>query len=637
MPRALRLKLDPIPGAKPDDGGLIEGLRLSLSDLGKGASKAKLEGAPAKITFRLAVRDKVREGADPTREDLGALTGRIELRGAALSPVFVISDEKALSSAFEDLELTPAPAPGVAPGSPAAARRPKPRTIRLQFQDFSFEGSEVLTDSRLLVPSRLLAGAHFMELEGLLEVAGSTEAEFATNDVLDGRITLDSPPPIPTFDVLLLDDRSEPLAGVALRFEANGESAVVTTDATGFARKLADQSGQGSVFIDDLSALRARLQPEWDKADRGQGVEEPIIDDETTVFALRGEESPEALLDTETPRVIRVYPYVFLARLKGMFFDLNKSFLLPSALPGLKQARSIYDDNNPGKLLIVGHTDTSGQAANNDTLSLERARSVAAYLADDDATWEKQFDASRPEGRRWGKPEDELMIKAVTSFDTSRQGGETPIAFFHRTRGLPAGASLTKDERRQLIVEYMAQDGANVKEQGLDIEVITHGAGENFPVDATGEELDGAPADGKQEQLDRRVELFFFDKELGIQPKVADGSNSKPKSLEYPEWRRRATELREIGPEGGLGDRLISVILLSNSGNQPLANRTVTLRIEGEAPFTGATDANGVFEKTGLPPGDHQITVDGITSFVAATPTDVLQRPHVVVGHKLLG
>ena len=37
--------------------------------------------------------------------------------------------------------------------------------------------------------------------------------------------------------------------------------------------------------------------------------------------------------------------------------------------------------------------------------------------------------------------------------------------------------------------------------------------------------------------------MFFFDGELGIQP-APPGKNSKPKSAEYPEWRRRATDTR---------------------------------------------------------------------------------------------
>ena len=38
--------------------------------------------------------------------------------------------------------------------------------------------------------------------------------------------------------------------------------------------------------------------------------------------------------------------------------------------------------------------------------------------------------------------------------------------------------------------------------------------------------------------------------------------------------------------------------------NLPLAKRNVTLTIEGEPPFEGQTDANGLFEKAGVPAGD---------------------------------
>jgi hypothetical protein len=44
-----------------------------------------------------------------------------------------------------------------------------------------------------------------------------------------------------------------------------------------------------------------------------------------------------------------------------------------------------------------------------------------------------------------------------------------------------------------------------------------------------------------------------------------------------------------------------------------------------------------LFERSGVPAGDHALTIDGITTFIAATPTDVVQRPHIVAGHQLLG
>jgi len=643
MPRSLRLKLDPIPNLDPQGPREVEGVRLQFADLGRGSSLVSpARAADAKITFRVALRKMARETSEPERQELGSLTGQIELRGDDLSPVFVIAPEAAataLTLTFDDAaaQQAPPPAEGVDPGSSAAARRPKPRALTLELDSGSFDGTNELPESRLLIPSEALAGFHFLELEAELEIEGSPEGTFALNDVLDGRITPNSPPPLPTFDVLLVDDVAQPLDGVALRFEVNGKESVVTTDATGFARLVADEDGEGNVRIDDLSALRARMKPEWDKADRDKGhVIEPI-DEHTTVFAIRGDESPRATLDTETPHVIRVQPYVFLARLKGMFFDTNKTFLLPSALRGLKDLRSIYDANSPGKLLVVGHTDTSGSAANNDTLALDRARSVAAFLADETPFWEQQYGSGTAEARRWGRHEDEQMIEALPDFQTGRQPPtEKALSFFQRTRGFPAAASLGQSERKQLITEYMALDGADVKDQALDIQTVSHGAGENFPLDATGEQLDAQPADEQHEQLDRRVELFFFDKDLGVQPVVADGSTSKPKSLQYPEWRRRAATLQELEPAGGARDRVISVVLLSNSGNVPLVNRTVTLNVTGDPPFSGSTDANGVFEKLGVPPGDHLLTVDGISCFVSATPASIVQRPHVIAGHVLI-
>lgn len=641
MSRAIRLKLDPIPSPATTGDALLDGVRVTLADLGKGASKAKQNAStPAKITFRIALRETARGEGEPLREELGSLTGAIELRGAELTPAFVIAPDEAataLTLSFANAVDEPPlpPRQGVAPGSRAAAQRPKPRALPLDFDASSFEGTNDLPEARLLIPSALLDGFRFMELEAELEVGGATEAAFELNDVLDGRITAESPPPIPSFDLLLIDDVGQPIEGLALRIEQNGEDTVVTTDATGFARLIVAQPATASVLVDDLAALRARMKPLWDKADRGRAGTPSPVDDDTTVFAIRGDESPQAIMSTETPHIVRIQPYVFLARLKGLFFDLNKTFLLRTAIGGLKDVRSIYDANNPSKLLIVGHTDTSGDPSRNDPLSLERARSLAAFLSDDGPTWEKQFDPNIPEGRRWGRHEEEQMIEALPDFGT-RLAGETHVAFFHRARSLPAAPALNKTERQQLIAEYMALDGADVKEQGFDIEIFNHGAGENFPLDLTGDELDSQPVDGQHEQLDRRVELYFFDRDLGVQPKVADGSNSKRKSLEYPEWRRRATELREISPEGTPRDRVISVVLLSNSGNLPLANRDVTLTVGGEPPFSGRTDANGVFERSSVPAGDHLLTIDGVASFVAATPASIVQRPHVVVGHVLL-
>src|SRR5690606_26941171 len=70
-----------------------------------------------------------------------------------------------------------------------------------------------------------------------------------------------------------------------------------------------------------------------------------------------------------------------------------------------------------------------------------------------------------------------------------------------------------------------------------DIEITTHGCGENFPVDESGVSLDTTAEDSLRDPLDRRVELFFFDSEFGIVP-PPPGKNSGPGSSEYLAWRK---------------------------------------------------------------------------------------------------
>ena len=77
-------------------------------------------------------------------------------------------------------------------------------------------------------------------------------------------------------------------------------------------------------------------------------------------------------------------PKVVAARFSGMLFETNKSFLLPAAIPHIKKnLPRIIQTRSDNKLLIVGHTDTSGDTAYNDELSLERASAVQAFLQDD--------------------------------------------------------------------------------------------------------------------------------------------------------------------------------------------------------------------------------------------------------------
>ncbi len=263
-------------------------------------------------------------------------------------------------------------------------------------------------------------------------------------------------------------------------------------------------------------------------------------------------------------RMVGAVPESVMVRVRGLVFEKNKSFVLPSAIDGLAAARELYDRFDPGELLIVGHADTTGEPSVNDPLSLERARSVQAFLEDDVDAWLPNYDKS---GKgQWGAREDGLMLRALLGpgaiEDEGPELGPNPtgksepdrdlVRYFQRTRGLTVDGIAGPQTRKQLIREYMGLDGTAFGDDDQRQLVITaHGCGENFPLDSTGLELDQravAARDAEDDPIDRRVELFFFDAEFGILPKPP-GPNSKAGSTEYLAWRKGAEEVIDFPVE----------------------------------------------------------------------------------------
>jgi outer membrane protein OmpA-like peptidoglycan-associated protein len=227
-----------------------------------------------------------------------------------------------------------------------------------------------------------------------------------------------------------------------------------------------------------------------------------------------GEAEPQTAMLGDRPAVVR-------ARLLGMFFDTSKSFLLPGAIPGIRGVKRLYDQFPFGKVLVVGHTDTAGDPRYNDVLSLERADAIAAYLQDDVDAWLVWYGPAVSWEKRWGRHEDLLMIGALPDA-ASRPPGEDPVVWFQKGRGLEVDGVAGPQTRRALVTEYMGMDETTLPDH---VELVTHGCGESFPAVATG--------DGRSEQDNRRVELFFF--ERGIEPSPP-AEISPPGSREYPQW-----------------------------------------------------------------------------------------------------
>jgi len=175
-------------------------------------------------------------------------------------------------------------------------------------------------------------------------------------------------------------------------------------------------------------------------------------------------DSPLIVLDPEdgTPqlRMIGVVPRSVVAQLH-MFFNTNKTFLLPTAIPAVKKLGRIYAQNRPSQLLVVGHADTVGSSDYNEKLSLERAEATIAFLKDDVDTWLKNYDASVDAKKRWGKVEDHLMIISMPDFDTKPKGDDA-VSWYQSTRGLTVDGKAGTQTRTALIKEYMSLDDASL-------------------------------------------------------------------------------------------------------------------------------------------------------------------------------
>ncbi len=316
---------------------------------------------------------------------------------------------------------------------------------------------------------------------------------------------------------LLLSDKTGAVHHAGCKYELTGpETLTGVTD------------GLGHLDHDDVlpGDYQLKLTLEFFADPQKHDPADKIVEELTaTVIVQSGDARPQV-------RMIGVVPRCELAELRGMLFETNKAFLLPSAIPDLKKIRKIYEANNPSKLLVVGHTDTTGDESINDPLSLRRAKATLAYLQDDVAAWEEFYGSSLPQSQRWGEIEDEHMRDELT------RNGVEGVAAMGRT---------------DLIRAYMNLDGAELDSGKFDIEATAHGCGENFPLDDTGREIEEGAQDDKEDALDRRVELFFFDTEFGIVPKPR-GENSAKNSKQYPAWRELAetTLLSEVGARGTL-------------------------------------------------------------------------------------
>ncbi len=100
------------------------------------------------------------------------------------------------------------------------------------------------------------------------------------------------------------------------------------------------------------------------------------------------------------------------AVLKNVFFDVGKSELKQESVAELELIKLMLIDNSALKVQINGHTDNTGNAEANKSLSLKRAQAVVDYLI------QKGIDATRLSAKGFGSE------RPLVSNDDEQEGRE---------------------------------------------------------------------------------------------------------------------------------------------------------------------------------------------------------------------
>lgn len=99
--------------------------------------------------------------------------------------------------------------------------------------------------------------------------------------------------------------------------------------------------------------------------------------------------------------------------LANVFFDLNKSNIRPESFIELNKLRDLLNKNPLLKIEIGGHTDTRGDATENQQLSEGRANAVKNYLI------EQGIDALRLTSKGYGESQPKISDEEIANLKTS--------------------------------------------------------------------------------------------------------------------------------------------------------------------------------------------------------------------------
>ncbi len=113
-------------------------------------------------------------------------------------------------------------------------------------------------------------------------------------------------------------------------------------------------------------------------------------------------------------RMIGVLPRVVMARMRGMLFDTNKCFLLPTAIEALRRIRENYGGQQSERSPGGGSHGHDGRARRQRSAFLERAKSVRRTSRTTSEVWLQNYDL--PGKRKWARAKIVSLIISMPDF-----------------------------------------------------------------------------------------------------------------------------------------------------------------------------------------------------------------------------
>jgi len=240
----------------------------------------------------------------------------------------------------------------------------------------------------------------------------------------------------------------------------------------------------------------------------------------------------------------------FVAGRLPSLFTLRRTFPKPTTLPMLKEVARRATEDPSLRIVIMGHTDNSGDDAVNQKVSLARAAAVSALLTGDAKFFRERFKTADPL-EKWSWEEIQWMLSAL-EFDgdplyvgvVDGHRGDvtlTAIESFQLVHDLRVNRRMDEETLSKLIEKYLDLVGTKRPTSG-QIELIGGGSWHKPVEFGPG----GKPLAGPEFSQDlfvgfRRVEIFLSNRP--VQPPASACPKTKHENCPvYTKWCEKASE-----------------------------------------------------------------------------------------------